>query len=145
MRKNCIEEYIWHMIGGKNVLVSAAYNEPGELRILPIQKVANKIQLETKEMVASISSISYSSNQNMVEEGSEEDWNTDIIVGFHNGDLEIYSLDLNRTVGKFHLGPEMVNITNYRNSHVIAYTPTKQYIVSRTVLSNKYIKNSKSN
>jgi hypothetical protein len=45
IRKNCIEEYIWHMLRGKNILVSAAYNEPGELRILPIQKVAKKIQL----------------------------------------------------------------------------------------------------
>ncbi len=43
------------MISGKNVLVTAAYNEPGHLRILPIQKVANKINLQTKEMVASIS------------------------------------------------------------------------------------------
>lgn len=47
------------MLSGKNILVTAAYNEPGELRILPIQKVAKKILLQTKELVSSISSISY--------------------------------------------------------------------------------------
>lgn len=47
VRKNCIEEYLWHMLSNMNVLVSAAYNEPGQLRILPIHKVARKIQLST--------------------------------------------------------------------------------------------------
>ena len=88
-------------------------------------------------MVASISSISYLNNQNMVEEGSEDDLNTDIFIGFHNGDLEIYSLSSNTTVAKFNLGPEMVNITSYRNSHVIAYTSTKQFILSRIFLTSK--------
>lgn len=130
------------MIGGKNVLVSAAYNEPGELRILPIQKVATKIQLQTKEMVASISSISYSNHKNdkMVDENSEEEFNTDVIVGFHNGDLEVYSLDSKKTVAKFSLGPERVNITSYRNSHVVVYTSTKQYILSRMIISTKQTK-----
>lgn len=60
------------MLSGNNILVSAAYNELGELRILPIQKVAKKIQLKTKEIVSSLSSISYSREKNdkMVDESS---------------------------------------------------------------------------
>jgi hypothetical protein len=73
----------------------------------------------------------------MVEEGTEDNLNTDIIIGFHNGDLEVYSLNSNTTIAKFNLGSEMVNITSYRNSHVIAYTSTKQFILSKISVSSK--------
>ncbi len=63
-----------------------------------------------------------------------------MVVGFYNGDLEVYSLDLKKTVAKFNLGPERVNITSYRNSHVIVYTSTKQYILSRMVVETKQTK-----
>lgn len=46
MRKNCVEEYLWHMIPGYDVMVSAAYNEMGELRILPVDKAGRKIALQ---------------------------------------------------------------------------------------------------
>ena len=56
---------------------------------------------------------------------------TDLIVGFHNGDVEVFSLDQDKTVAKFNLGSEMVSITSYRPNRVIVDTSSRQYILSR--------------
>lgn len=48
VRKDCTEEYLWRMVEGSDVLVSAAYSELGELRVMPVHKGMKKISLETK-------------------------------------------------------------------------------------------------
>ena len=51
----------------------------------------------------------------------------------------MYSLIEDKTITKFSIGNEMVRIISYREGHVIVYTSTKQFILSRQIDSNKIV------
>lgn len=51
----------------------------------------------------------------------------------------MYSLFEDKTIKKFSIGNEMVRTSSYREGHVIVYTSTKQFILSREMDSNKIV------
>jgi hypothetical protein len=59
-------------------------------------------------MISSISSINYKPKHSMI----DEDVNyTDLVIGFYDGEIEIYSLEFNCTLGRFNISSEMVLIS----------------------------------
>ena len=51
----------------------------------------------------------------------------------------MYSMVEDKSIKKFSIGNEMVRVSVYREGHVIVYTSTKQFILSREIDSNKIV------
>lgn len=55
----------------------------------------------------------------------------DLVVGFHGGNVEIYSLYERKTLARFNVGEEMVNLAAYSVDGVVVYTTRRQFLLLR--------------